>query len=69
MCLAQFNNGAAVRTSNGLRMETPVQWICVFGAAMNTPGENSQGGIVAVVGNILYERETRSAMRAVNERI
>ena len=48
-------------------MESSVRWIGVFAFAIGTHGKWSHGRFGAIIKNIFYDREARSAVGAVDE--
>ena len=58
-------NGARI----GLRMETPIGWVVIFGTARGTHRESRHGRERAVVGAVFNDRVARAAVGAGDERV
>ena len=61
--------GPTDRTGDRLGVKSSVQWVFVLSAAIRTHLEFGHGGERTVVGQSLDESVTRSAMRAIGERV
>jgi hypothetical protein len=58
---------AARRAGIGFRMESPVERVFIFGAAVRTEGKAGHGGMGSVIGDIVYDSKTRAAVCAIDE--
>lgn len=65
----EMNTRSALRTSHRLGMEAAVRRIGIFGSAFRAHFELRHGGGGAVVRQVGDDRKTRTAIRAVDERI
>jgi hypothetical protein len=50
-------------------MEAPVEWIFVLGLTVGAHWENAHGRLVAIIGNILDDREAWATVGAIDEGI
>ena len=48
-------------------VETPVEWVIIFRLAGWTHGEDTHGGFVAIIGDILHNGEAGATVGAVDE--
>jgi hypothetical protein len=67
MDLAQRHKRAALRAGIGMGMKAPVGGILILRAAAVAHPELGHGGVLAVVGNVPEDGETRSAVGAADE--
>ena len=65
----QLERRAADRTRVRLRVKSTIEWILVLAQALRAHREQLHRGLRAIVRRLLYDREARPAVRAVDERV
>src|SRR5262249_51968627 len=69
MAIQQVNSRAALRASIGLSVKTPIGGVMKFARAVVAHFKGRHGRLLAVVGNVLDDGESRTTVGAVNKRI